>query len=154
MSPATPPRFQMLPLSSEDLDQVLEIERTSYPYPWSKAIFERELGYDWAHLIGRLEEGTQALVGYVNYWLVYDEVHVLNVAVHAQARRHGHGAALLDHVIAFGQMHRCATVTLEVRRTNLGAQALYGRFGFKQIGIRPRYYTEDGEDALVMVLAL
>lgn len=144
----------MVPLADGDLDQVVEIERTAFPYPWSKAIFARELTYDWAHLIGRVQAGTGVMVGYVNYWLVYDEIHVLNIAVQKDARRQGHGAAILDHVIAFAQMHRCATMTLEVRRSNLSAQALYKRFGFRQVGIRPRYYVEDGEDALVMVLVL
>ena len=154
MKPAEKQRFRTIPLSTEDLDQVIEIEKTAFPYPWSRNIFQRELTYDWAHLIGRLDDQSGRLVAYVNYWLVYDEVHVLNIAVHKDDRRHGHGAAMLDHVVAFSRMHRCATITLEVRRNNLSAQALYKRFGFKQVGIRPRYYVEDGEDALVMVLVL
>jgi ribosomal-protein-alanine N-acetyltransferase len=151
---AVQPIYENVPLDKEDLPQVLDIERSAFPYPWSKAIFLRELTYDWSHLIGRMEGATGKLVGFVNYWLVYDEVHVLNLAVHEAFRRQGHGSALLEHVIAFARMHRCAYVTLEVRRSNLAAQSLYRGFGFKQVGIRPRYYVEDGEDALVMVLTL
>ena len=154
MKPAEKQRLRIIPLAELDLDQVIEIERTAFPYPWSKTIFQRELTYDWAHLIGRIDEDTGRLVAYVNYWLVYDEIHVLNIAVHKDDRRHGHGAAMLDHVIAFARMHRCATISLEVRRGNASAQALYKRFGFTQVGVRPRYYVEDGEDALVMVLVL
>jgi ribosomal-protein-alanine N-acetyltransferase len=146
--------YEIAPLSDTDIEQVLEIERNAFPYPWSRAIFTRELSYDWSHLIGRIEADTGKLVAFVNYWLVYDEVHVLNIATHPAYRRRGHARALLEHVIAFARMHRCSFVTLEVRRSNLGAQALYRFHGFKQVGVRPRYYVEDGEDALVMVLSL
>jgi ribosomal-protein-alanine N-acetyltransferase len=146
--------YEIVPLTKEDLSQVMEIERSAFPYPWSEAIFERELSYDWAHLIGRMERETGKLVGFVNYWLVYDEVHVLNIAVHPGFRRQGHGRALLEHVIAFARMHRCSFVTLEVRRSNLAAQALYRQYGFEQVGVRPRYYLENGEDALVLTLHL
>jgi ribosomal-protein-alanine N-acetyltransferase len=148
------PAYEIAPLSEEDIGQVLDIERTAFPYPWSRAIFVRELTYDWSHLIGRMDTSSGKLVAFVNYWLVYDEVHILNIATHPSFRRQGHAAALLEHVIAFARMHRCSFVTLEVRRSNLGAQALYRQYGFKQVGVRPRYYMEDGEDALVMVLTL
>jgi ribosomal-protein-alanine N-acetyltransferase len=148
------PSFVHLPIDLDDLDAVLEIEKTAFPFPWSRAIFQRELTYDWAHLIGRFEPSAHRLVAYVNYWLVYDEVHVMNVAVHAEHRRAGHGAALLEHVLSFARMHQCATVTLEVRRSNVAAQALYRRFSFEDVGVRPRYYIENGEDAIVMTLAL
>ena len=148
------PRFCVVPLEDGDLDDVVEIEVTAFPHPWSRAIFARELTYEWGHLIGLFDRVAERLVAYVNYWLVYDDVHILNVAVHAERRREGHGRALVEHVLSFATAHRCATVTLEVRRSNLAAQALYKSFGFSQVGIRPRYYMENGEDALLMTLVL
>lgn len=147
-------RFAIAPIDEPDLDAVVEIERTAFPYPWSRAIFARELTYEWGHLIGLFDRQVGRLVGYVNYWLVYDEIHVLNVAVHSDRRREGLGRALIEHVLSFARVHRCASVTLEVRRSNLGAQALYKAFGFEQVGIRPRYYMENGEDALLLTLVL
>src|SRR5258706_13039437 len=101
MKPLLKSRFRIVPLATEDLDQVIEIEKTAFPYPWSRNIFQRELTYDWAHLIGRLDEQTAHLVAYVNYWLVYDEGHVLNIAVDRDGRPQGPGRAPLAHGGAF-----------------------------------------------------
>ena len=93
-------------------------------------------------------------MAFVNYWLVRDEVHVLNVATHPEARRQGHAARLLEHVIAFANRNKCRYVTLEVRRSNAGAIRLYRKYGFRPVGVRPNYYVEDNEDAIVMLLEL
>ena len=71
-------------------------------------------------------------------------------ASHPDARRQGHGSRLLEHVIAFATRHKCRYVTLEVRRSNAGAIALYESFGFRAAGLRRRYYQDNGEDALIM----
>lgn len=146
--------FEVVPLSKDHVPAIMEIERRSFPYPWSRQIFLRELSYDWSYLTGCLDRVTGRLASFVNFWLVYDEIHILNVATHPDFRHQGHAAALLGHVMEFGRNHRCAYMTLEVRRSNVAALGLYDRFGFKQVGVRPRYYVEDGEDALVMVLPL
>ena len=87
-------------------------------------------------------------------WLVRDEVHVLNLATHPDARRQGHAARLLEHVIAFGHKHHCRYLTLEVRRSNKAAIRLYRKYGFRPVGIRPNYYSHGREDAIVMLLEL
>ena len=94
------------------------------------------------------------MLAFVNYWLVRDEVHVLNVASHPEARRQGHASRLLEHVIAFANRNKCRYVTLEVRRSNSGAIRLYRKYGFRPVGVRPNYYVEDNEDAIVMLLEL
>jgi ribosomal-protein-alanine N-acetyltransferase len=81
-------------------------------------------------------------------------VHILNLATHPDARRQGHAARLLRHTIEFARAHRCRYLTLEVRRSNHAAIKLYRGFGLRPVGVRPNYYVEDQEDAIVMLLEL
>lgn len=142
-------------MKADDLDDIMEIERHSFRAPWSRQVFVEELDRDWAHVdVLKERRGDTAVLAFVNYWLVRDEVHVLNVAAHPEARRNGHASRLLEHVIAFANRHKCRYVTLEVRRSNAGAIRLYGKYGFRPVGVRPNYYVEDNEDAIVMLLEL
>lgn len=93
------------------------------------------------------------VVGYVLFWHVTDEIHLLNIAVDPAERRHGHGRRLVEEVIAFGRSHGAVRVLLEVRVGNAPALALYDRLGFEEINRRMRYY-DDGEDAIEMMLTL
>jgi len=141
----------------QDLDSVMEIEHGSFKAPWSRQVFAEELDRDWAYVdiaTTRRPDGRPLVVGFCNYWLVRDEVHILNVAVHPDHRRQGHARHLMRHLVDFARRHRCRVLTLEARRSNVGAIALYGEFGFKAVGIRPKYYVEDREDAVVMLLEL
>jgi ribosomal-protein-alanine N-acetyltransferase len=147
-------RFEIAPMAVEDLDAIMEIERTSFRAPWSRQVFVEELERDWAHVDVLKARDTRSIVAFINYWLVRDEVHVLNVATHPDERRQGHGARLIEHVIAFAHRQKCRYVTLEVRRSNVGAIRLYRKYGFRPVGIRPNYYVEDNEDAIVMLLEL
>ena len=105
---------------------------------------------DWAHVDVVRDVRQGFLVAFGNYWLVADEIHLLNLATHPLARRAGHASRLLAHIIEFGRQHDCRIVTLEVRRSNAGAIALYEAFGFRSAGVRRRYYQDNGEDAIVM----
>jgi ribosomal-protein-alanine N-acetyltransferase len=87
----------------------------------------------------------------VVFWLVHDEVHVLNLGTALEARRRGVGRALMEEAHALGRRRGAALSTLEVRRSNAAAIALYRGLGYRQVGIRPNYYAEEGEDAIVMV---
>jgi len=148
-------RFEIAPMKAADLDDIMDIERVSFRAPWSRQVFVEELDRDWAHVDVLKERVPSPIVlAFVNYWLVRDEVHVLNVATHPEARRVGHAARLLEHVIAFAGRHKCKYVTLEVRRSNAGAIRLYKKYGFRPVGVRPNYYVEDNEDAIVMLLDL
>jgi [ribosomal protein S18]-alanine N-acetyltransferase len=137
---------------SEDLDEVMAIERTSFRYPWSSRFFLEELQVPCARSVLALVEGK--IVGYVLFWLLADEVDVHNIAVHASFRRHGIGQALLNRVLAQARERHSSRVTLEVRVSNTGAQKLYQSVGFACTGLRKGYYSDDGEDALIMVLEL
>lgn len=147
-------RFEIVPMRADDLDDIMEIERHSFRAPWSRQVFVEELDRDWAHVDIIKERGAPKVLAFINYWLVRDEVHVLNVAVHPNARRNGHASRLLEHAIAFANRHQCRYVTLEVRRSNAGAIRLYRKYGFRPVGVRPGYYVEDNEDAIVMLLEL
>jgi ribosomal-protein-alanine N-acetyltransferase len=148
-------RFQIAPMKEEDLESIMELERLAFRSPWSRQIFEEELHREWAHVdLLRSSEKGGCLLGFVNYWLVRDEVHLLNIAVNPDALRRGHGARLLEHVIGFGHRQHCRYVTLEVRRSNSGAIRLYRKYGFRCVGIRPNYYADNHEDAIVMILEL
>ena len=100
------------------------------------------------------EAATGEVVAFANYWLVADELHILNIAVHPRQRRSGHATRLLAHMVEVARQGTCRCVTLEVRRSNAVAQQLYRRFAFRAVGVRPNYYAEDQEDAIVMLLEM
>ncbi len=143
-------------MASGDLDAVIDIENRSSPAPWSGQLFLEDLTRKWAHVdLARvaLDGSSLVVVGFANYWLVHDEVHLLNLATHPNHRRRGIGTRLMDHLVDVATGNDCRLITLEVRRANEGAQALYRSHGFEAVGMRSRYYS-DGEDALVMTLDL
>jgi len=148
-------RFEIVPLAEDDLDALMDIERRSSRSPWSRQIFVEEMAREWAKVdLLRERSPSLRLCGFINYWLVRDEVHILNVAVHPDVRKDGHGSRLMEHVIGFAHKHHCRYLTLEVRRSNQPALRLYKKYGFRPVGIRPNYYAEDREDAIVMLLEI
>ena len=135
-----------------DLDAIDEIEQLSFPAPWPRDTFAGELAREWARIdVGRV--GTK-IVAFNNYWIVTTELHIHVIATHPSERGRGYAAQLLDHAIASAITVGCALATLEVRRSNVAAIALYERAGFKTVHVRARYYQDDGEDALVMLRGL
>jgi ribosomal-protein-alanine N-acetyltransferase len=140
------------PAAREDLDSIDEIEKHSFKSPWSKSTFEGELLREWARLdVGRLDG---RIVTFCNYWLVTTELHILAIATHPDLRGRGIGAAMLAHVLDVASTTGCSLATLEVRRSNKPAIAMYERAGFKTVHVRSRYYQDDDEDALVMLRGL
>lgn len=135
-----------------DINEVMAIERTTYRYPWSERFFLQELGVQCARSV--LAEANGKIVGYVLYWLLPDEVDIHNIAVHQEFRRMGIGRTLLDHAIRAARARASVRVTLEVRKSNSVAQKLYLSQGFLVTGERRGYYSDDGEDALLMSLNL
>jgi ribosomal-protein-alanine N-acetyltransferase len=149
-----PQLFEIGPMRATDMPAVMEIERVSFRAPWTEQLFLEELVRNWAFVdvVRDLRDGRA--VAFSNYWLVADEVHLLNLATHPQARRAGHASRLLAHITELGRRNDCRLVTLEVRRSNAAALRLYRRFAFRSVGVRPNYYAEDQEDAIVMLLDL
>jgi len=139
------------PATPAELDAIAEIERHSFPTPWPRETFEAELARPEARLI--VERGP-AVVGFCNYWIVFDELHLHAIATHPDHRRAGVAGRLLAHALDEGRALGCTRATLEVRRGNAPAIALYQRAGFRGVHVRARYYQDNHEDALVMLCEL
>jgi ribosomal-protein-alanine N-acetyltransferase len=136
-----------------DIPQVHEVERLSFSTPWPSYAFEQELtGNRLArYVVARVAEGGgERVVGFAGVWLMVDEAHITTFGVHPTWRRQGVGRRLMVRMLELAREMRATRLTLEVRAGNAGAQALYRGFGFEVVGRRPHYYSDDGEDALVM----
>lgn len=142
------------PMARSDLDRVMAINQESFPHPWSAELMERELGHPWSTVLLAIPSGGEQVAGFIVFWTVHDEVHVLNVAVGADLRRRGVARALMDEAARLGRERGARLVTLEVRKGNEAALALYRQLGYREVGFRPNYYAEEGEDAVVMELLI
>ena len=139
-------------LGLADLRDIEEIERRSYPTPWSRSMIAGELAKPSSICLGAFEaEGEHgALCGYLIVSRYVDAWHIMNVAVAPERRRQGIASALLQRLLELTKDDSLRGYTLEVRVSNLGAIRLYERFGFRRKGIRRGYYTDNREDALIM----
>jgi ribosomal-protein-alanine N-acetyltransferase len=174
---ATDPRCRIRPMRAADIAQALEIERQSFPTMWPQTVYERELKNKLARyrvvyepaedapqepppasgrsLLRRLFGGLPApsgdrILGTIGLWCTMGEGHIVTIAVRPECRRQGIGELLvvsaLEAAIDAGQEE----VTLEYRVSNLAARALYEKYGFRQVGVRVRYYSDNQEDAVLM----
>jgi len=142
--------------TARDLPRILEIERLAFPQPWSLESFKRELILPFSRImvVDQVagEPGGQ-VAGFLCRWLIVDECHILNLAVHPEFRRGGIGKVLMAEAISEAKAKDIRMVTLEVRRSNLAARSLYRKLNFEERRLRSNYYGP-GEDAIVMELAL
>ncbi|MCL2545482.1 MAG: ribosomal protein S18-alanine N-acetyltransferase [Clostridia bacterium] len=136
-----------------DIDAVAEMEKLVFTLPWSRDAFRRELEENVVARYLVLEERGRILA-YGGIWLVIDEAHLTNVAVHPQARGRGFGERLVRALMRLASDTCMGMITLEVRRSNAAAQALYRKVGFEDVGYRKRYYEDNQEDALIMYAPL
>jgi len=139
-------------IRSADIGEIMTIERASFTSPWSARFFLEEIRVSCAKFV--LAEAAGRIVGYIIYWQLPKEVDIHNLAVHPAYRRRGIGGSLLSLAIDSAKGQGSNRVTLEVRKSNQAAQQLYHTLGFVERGVRKGYYSDDGEDALVMVLDL
>lgn len=139
-------------MDKADLPQILAIERQSFPSPWTAGMFTREL--ESSHsvcLTARINIEGKSIVGaYIIFWLVADEVHLHNLAVKKEFRRKGLAFGLMEVMKEIAGENAITAQTLEVRESNIEAIKLYQKCGFVVEGIRPLYYAETHEDALIM----
>ncbi|CAB1129279.1 ribosomal protein S18 alanine N-acetyltransferase [Candidatus Hydrogenisulfobacillus filiaventi] len=133
----------------DDLDAVLEIERRSFPTPWSRNAFRSELLENTVATYLVLEFHGR-VVAYGGMWVILDEAHVTNVAVHPDYRGRHLGEAMMQGLLDRARAQGVRRMTLEVRRGNTVAQNLYRKLGFVQLGVRRGYYTDTREDAFIM----
>jgi ribosomal-protein-alanine N-acetyltransferase len=141
--------FDVRTLGADDLDAVEEIERASYPTPWSRSMFATELAKPGSLSLGAFDPDGR-LAGYLIVSRYVDAWHVMNVAVAPGDRRRGIATALLERLFELTVHEAERGYTLEVRVSNAGAITLYERLGFEPRGIRHGYYTDNREDALIM----
>ena len=137
-------------MKEEDIDSVLEISSLSFSIPWSKDSYIQELTNPVArYLVAKIDN---KVVGFVGTWIVLDESHITNIAVHPNYRKQGIASKLLEKFLTYCQSQGCVAYTLEVRSGNKAARALYEKHNFKQDGIRKGYYEDNKEDAIIMWL--
>lgn len=136
-----------------DLSEVLKIEEESFSDPWTYSMFNAELSnpfsYQWVAR-GVARDNSVVLTGFICFWIVEDEAHILDLAVHPLYRRRGVGSLLIKTSLDYWKDAGVKSAYLEVRESNEDARRLYERFGFKVITRRPKYYTRPREDAYVM----
>jgi ribosomal-protein-alanine N-acetyltransferase len=147
---ARPPvKLVIEPMHLEDLAVVQAIEQASFSSPWPPNAYRSELETNRlaSYLVARVEG---AIVAYGGMWLMVDEAHITTFAVHPLWRRQRIGERLLLAFLDLAVLRRAHEATLEVRLSNLPARRLYEKYGFRPVGLRPRYYSDDHEDALIM----
>ena len=137
-------------MTLEDVPQVHEIELKTFHTPWSYQSFVDEMTTNkCARYIVAEEDGK--ILGYAGAWLVFDEGHITNIAVDEAARGRGIGTMVTQALMQYAANMGVQYMTLEVRKSNLVAQNLYKKLGFIELGVRKRYYEDNGEDALLLV---
>ena len=126
-----------------------EVERSSFPVPWPANAFRHELtqNRNARYVVAR---SGQEIAGYAGLWLMVDEAHITTFAVHPDHRRRRIGERLLQRLFEIAVVMNAEWLTLEVRASNLAAQKLYEKYGFRRAGVRRRYYSDNNEDALIM----
>jgi ribosomal-protein-alanine N-acetyltransferase len=134
-----------------DIEGVLEVEVASFTTPWSKGAFESEV-YDneLTHYLVIVDTESKQVIGYAGMWIIVDEAHVTNVAILPDYRGRGLGEKLLRCLMSKAKERGATSMTLEVRRSNNEAKGLYTKLGFTARGVRPGYYTDTKEDAIIM----
>lgn len=165
---AAPPSIALEPMTLADLPDVMRIDAASFPKPWPEPSWRHEITANanarcwvaraagppptlWQRLFGRPRPRGEVL-GLVCMWIVFDEAHIATIAVRPDARGRRIGDALMHTCVQQARTEHCTRMLLEVRVSNIVAQGLYRRYGFQVIGRRPRYYTDNQEDALVMTI--
>jgi [ribosomal protein S18]-alanine N-acetyltransferase len=147
---ARPPlRFRIEPMALGDLQAVHDIERASFSTPWPDDAYRSEIESNRlaTYVVARVGD---EVVGFGGIWLMVDEAHITTFAVHPDWRRRGIGERLLITLLDVSLARHAREATLEVRLSNVAARRLYEKYGFRPVGLRPRYYSDNGEDALIM----
>ncbi|MDH4081955.1 MAG: ribosomal protein S18-alanine N-acetyltransferase [Nitrospira sp.] len=151
--------FQIVPATPEMLPDILLLEEACFSSPWTRKMLETELmGNQFAHFLVATQKGQSAvgakssIVGYHCFWIVFEELRLMNLAVRESLRRQGIGRSLARDAFRFALDQTATRAVLEVRASNTPARSLYTQMGFVQVGQRPQYYTNPVEDAVLMEL--
>ncbi len=148
-----PEGFYLRYMRLDDLEQVADLDRRSFPLPWSLSSYRYEIlhskiSHCW---VVETNQNTSAIIAAVMvFYHVVDEVHIATIAVDERYRRTGIASCLIEELLGYCNTHKAQRVFLEVRLSNLAAQALYIKHGFVFTGVRKGYYSDNHEDALLM----
>ncbi len=137
------------PATEADVPAIIELEHQCFPFPWPEGAFYQELKNAWSSLEVLVEPGG-SIVGFIVYWIVEDELHLLDIAVHPSLQKRGVGRALMLRLEEICASDGLTFLTLEVRESNDRAIRLYTKMGYDVIHKRKKYYVDNQEDALVM----
>ena len=138
-------------MTLDDLEQVVAIDQVSFSLPWPARSFQFELTDNLASRCW-VAELDGRVVAMLVAWMIVDEVHIATIATHPDFRKQGIARNLLSHVLRSAREEGAVSSFLEVRESNLGAQEMYRQFGYVETGRRAQYYSDNGEDALMMAL--
>lgn len=136
-------------MEREDVDSVMKVDAASFPKPWPEEIFIQELTRN-NHAHYFIAEFDQQIIGYIGLWIVLDDAQVTNIAIMPTFRGKKFGEKLFQYACQYAVNCGVKRLSLEVRVSNIVAQKMYRKFGLVPGGIREKYYTDDGEDALIM----
>jgi ribosomal-protein-alanine N-acetyltransferase len=146
--------ISLIRITAENFDRleqrILAIEKVSFLSPWTSEAFREEVQRSFSSLW--ILQDTEDVVGYICFWSMARELHLMNIAVHPERRGEGLGRMLLDKMIVVGIREGAECALLEVRPSNSPARELYKKAGFQEIGRRAKYYRDTGEDAILMAL--
>ncbi len=141
------------PMTAQDLNMVLVIERESFPSPWTYSLFRQELDLSFSrHLVLRrsCSDRNGEIIGYIIFWIIHDEVQLQRIAVKKDSRCKGMGNILIGEMMEVCLQEGVKSGSLEVRASNYSALRLYKKLGFQVAGMRKGYYTDTQDDALLM----
>ena len=146
---AAPPGVLVRRMRLEDIEHVSRLERRCYSLPWSSSAYVTEVGNPSAYYIVATERDN-TVIGYAGMWVVMDELHITTIAVDPSRRGRRIGERLLLDLIEEGITRGASRATLEVRERNAVARRLYEKYGFEDVAIRKNYYSDNGENAIIM----
>jgi ribosomal-protein-alanine N-acetyltransferase len=169
-------RYRVRPMTADDIGQVMDIEKESFPASWPQTAYQRELTRNrlaryfvaiiedrpgafpgdpprprsWLPFRRHDADDNEFIAGLIGVWKMVDAAHIVTFAVREQFRRQGIGSLLLDQAFRVAEDEDLPSITLEVRLSNEGAQQLYDKWGFRRMGVRKNYYSDNREDAVIM----
>ncbi len=143
-------QYSIRRMTLQDVPQVYALEKATFADPWSEQSFADEMEKNKCARYLVAEENGE-VVAYAGAWLIFEEGHITNIAVKESARGRGIGGAVTAALMQYAANMGVQYMTLEVRKSNLRAQGMYKKLGFIELGVRKRYYEDNGEDALLMV---
>ena len=141
-------KIECIPMNETHIDEVFEISCKSFHSPWSKDAIADELLNPTARYVVAIQDGK--VLGYGGMWIIVDEGHITNIAVHPEHRKLNLGSIILENLIKISQLEKVIGLTLEVRVSNINAQKLYNKYNFVQEGRRKAFYQDNKEDCLIM----